>query len=125
MRNMSKECREWSGELVDDTLKEMFMAVERYRFHGSGNTAHNAGMAVARLKKQLYERLPLIELRAEEACQPQKPCIDDSGLKQDIGRLAKAMEEKKPYVQVHAMAMAIDRKYALPAYEQFCACGVR
>lgn len=116
-------CREFSGEIVDDSLKEMFSAVERYRYHGTKSTAHNRGAAIAMLGAQINDRLPVIVQKASDECRPAKPCIDPEPIARDLEALRQDMVNKVPYAKVYDKALAIDKKYALAAYYSFCSCN--
>jgi hypothetical protein len=112
-----KECCEWTSEATDDSLKSMFQADEAY---ANGNVVK----AVAYMKAQRSDRLPLINEKAVKECST-RPLIPLKDLQKELGKVEVMMEKQLPYQEVHAEVMRVDKKFALPGYRAFCGCSRR
>ena len=109
----NESCCLWEAEQYDDSLKSMFMAEEAY---ANGNKAK----ALAYIKAQVEDRIPLINLRAIHECGRN---VDlPKGLAESLSELGKEIEQEKPYEEIHKKVMEIDRKYAVKGYQAFHRC---
>lgn len=112
MRAMPDESCEWSAEITDDSMKEMFISEALY-------CSGKKGDAIARIDRQMKERIPVIEKRAStmggDTQSAQKVSMD-------LQRFRKAMEDGVGCGALDELARQIDTAHALPAYHSFCKC---
>jgi hypothetical protein len=110
------KCAEWTAEISDDSLKELFISDALYSVGAKAQ-------AVAHLKAQADHRLPLIEGKAKQECGLGLLYNPTKTLQTGLGRVRVMIENDEPYAKVHKEVMRIDKRMALPAYRAFCGGG--
>lgn len=112
MPNTHDEACEWSSELTDDSMKELFISETMY-------CTGNRRMAIDRIEKQIKERLPIIKKKAIDLGGSAERAQEISD---DLRSFADAMRNGQSCEQIDNLAKKIDTKHVLPAYRTFCKC---
>lgn len=115
MKGCSSECREWIGELTDDSTKQAFMALAALE-------AGDRARALEYVESQSRTRLPLMAARVAQECGK----IRDNPTKliqADLDAIANGIAAGKGNVEVKKAIYRFDKKWALGGYYRFCKCG--